>query len=213
MRCPLEHNGITQQYGNGHKGIDEGWSKTKTPPVFSSGDGVVSIIEKQKTGGNVIWIYHEKLGVASEYGHLRDGFKVKVGQKVKAGQQIANMGNTGGVYNKKTKKYDPVPYHLHYGIQKGKGGKYGITAKWYNPLDFINVYDDQNTSAKSKKLIHHTKKCIAKDGLNIRNKPSIKGKIVGTIRYGEQVETYGEKNGWNIVDKHLGYYCSNKYLK
>ena len=61
--------------------------------------------------------------------------------------------------------------------------------------------------------IKHTKKCTAKDGLNIRNSASTKGKVVGVAKYNEEVETYGVKNGWNIVDNIRGYYCSNNYLK
>lgn len=221
MKCPLEHNGITQKFKKSgkdkHLGIDLGWNSKYGgihAPVYSTDKGVITSVAKQKTGGWTIWIYHEHLGVASEYGHLQDkSIKVKKGDKVKMGQHIANMGNTGGIYNKKTKKYDPVPYHLHYGVQKGKGNEYGITAIWYNPLDFINVYDDQNTSTKSKDLIYHTKKVVNCKELNIRTKPSTKGKVVDTAKKGEQVETYGVKKGWNIVNKYKGYYCSNKYLK
>ena len=217
MRSPLEHTGITQEYNSKHRGLDMGWNNKyggNHDPVMASDKGIVTSVEKQKTGGWTIWIYHEHLGVASEYGHLQDGsIKIKKGDRVKMGQHIANMGNTGGVYNKKNKKYDPVPYHLHYGIQKGKGNKYGITAVWYNPLKFINIYDGQHVSAKSAKLVHHTKKCNTKLGLNIRNKPSTKGKVVGMLKYNEQVESYGIKKGWNIVDDYRGYYCSNNFLK
>ena len=99
-------------------------------------------------------------------------------------------------------------------IQKGKGLKYGLLAKWVDPLKYLNVYDGQTTSTNgTKDLIPHTKKVTAKDGLNVRNKPSVKGGIVYTAKYNSQVETHGVKNGWNIVDNVLGYYCSNKYIK
>ena len=99
------------------------------------------------------------------------------------------MGGTGKVSGN----------HLHFGLQKGKGLKYGLLAKWVDPLKYLNVYDGQTTSTNgTKDLIPHTKKVIAKDGLNVRNQPSVKGGIVYTAKYNTQVETHGLKNGWNI---------------
>lgn len=211
MRCPLNFMGITQKYSLSHKGIDLGWNNEhggKHAPVYSSDSGIVQAIDKQKTGGIVIWIYHPQYNAASEYGHLQNGsVKVRVGDSVSEGQYIANMGNTGSENGKK------LPFHLHYGLQKGKGNKYGILAKWLNPVDYLNLYDGQVEGKSTKAKINHTKRVIAKNGLNIRDKASVKGKIVRTAKYNEQVECYGNKKGWELVDNFKKYYCSANYLK
>jgi len=62
-------------------------------PVISPADGVVTFSGKKGAYGNLLIIDHG-YGLVSRYGHLQS-FDVKKGEKVKRGQQIAKMGNTG----------------------------------------------------------------------------------------------------------------------
>lgn len=205
MKCPLNYVAVVQKFSTTHKGVDFGWydSKHHNQPVLACDNGVVIYNKHQKSGGYVIQIRHDN-GYVSEYGHLlKDSQKVHEGDKVKKGQQIANMGSSGKVTGE----------HLHFGLYKGKKINYLLKYKFVDPLKYINLYDKQVINEKSKKLIKHTKKVTAKDGLNIRNKPSVTGEVVKVAKYNEQVETYGTKGTWNIVDNIKGYYCSNKYLK
>ena len=215
MRCPTNYVGIVKnddgtfnKFSLKHKGIDFGWDSKHggaNQPVYACEDGVVVYKEYQNNGGYVLGIYHPKYNMTSEYGHLKKGsIVVSLGAKVSMGQMIASMGGTGRVSGN----------HLHYGLQKGKGLKYGILAKWLDPLKYLNIYDGQIVSDNgTAKLINHTKKVTTKVGLNVRTKPSTKGKIVYVAKYNSQVENHGIKKGWNIVDNALGYYCSNNYLK
>lgn len=207
MRCPVNYAGVVQKFHSKHKGVDFGWNSKyggSNQPVFASDDGIVVYNRYQSTGGYVIGIYHEHLGIVTEYGHLKKNSQtVKEGDKVKKGQKIALMGGTGKVTGN----------HLHFGVQKGKKLRYGILVKWLDPLKYINLYDGQIANATTSKLIKHTKHATAKDGLNVRTEPSIKGKKVYTAKYDSEIETYGVTNGWNIVDNIRGYYCSNKYVK
>ena len=221
MKAPLEFMGITQKFRKSkdkktgedkHLGIDCGWNKDhggKNAPIYATEDGVVTYILKQpNSGGNVLWIYNKEHNRATEYGHLEDGsIKVKKNQKIKMGEHIANMGNTGKENGK------VLPFHLHLGVQKGKGNNYGILAKWYDPTEFINIYDGQEQGKKTLVKLNHTKRVTAKDGLKIRTKPSLKGKVVRIAKFNEELENHGLKNGWNIVDNELGFYCSNEWLK
>lgn len=210
MRCPLDYMGIAQDYSLLHKGVDLGWNKDYggyNVPVMCVADGICVYNRYQDSGGYVIGIYHPQYDMTSEYGHLKkNSQKIHEGDKVGVGQQIAMMGNSG---SKKGKK---LPFHLHFGLQKGKGLKYGILARWVNPIKYLNLYDGQVANKETAKLINHTKRVTAKDGLNVRNKPSTKGKVVYTAKYNSQVENHGVKNGWNIVDNINNYYCSNNYL-
>lgn len=211
MRSPLNFMGITQKKSLNHKGIDLGWNSKyggKNAPVFAPDDGYIVVREYQATGGYVLGLYHPQYNVTSEFGHLKKGsLLVKVGDKIKKGQQLANMGNTGSENGKK------LPFHLHYGIYKGKGLKYGLFSAWLDPTKYLNLYDGQKEAESTLVKLNHTKKVTAKNGLNIRDKASVKGKIVRTAKYNEQVECYGNKKGWELVDNFKKYYCSANYLK
>lgn len=209
MRCPLNYMGVTKKKSLTHKGVDLGWNSDfggKNQPVYATDDGIVVYNRYQgaNSGGYVIGIYHEQYDVTTEYGHLKkDSQLVHEGDKVKKGQQIALMGNTGKALGN----------HLHFGIQKGKGLKYGILVKWLDPLEYINLYDGQIANEYTSKLIKHTKHVTAKDGLNVRTGPGTKYSKVYTMKYDSQCECYEIKKDWNCCDNFKKYYCSDNYLK
>ncbi len=112
-------------------------------PVYSIADGQVTAVQKIPTGfGHNIHIKHDgKWGtVYSHYAHLQN-IKVSSGQKVKEGQQIAEVGHTGN------SRYKGVPIaHLHFAI-KNKPTGLGDVANdlkelqdWENPLVFIEKW-------------------------------------------------------------------------
>ena len=81
---------------------------TKSAKVFATADGVVKLVNNRKSQsdfGKYILIKH-KYGFESFYGHLKRAY-VKKGEKVSAGQLIAEVGNTG----KRS-----TGTHLHYEI-------------------------------------------------------------------------------------------------
>ncbi len=86
-----------------HPGID--FTAPTGTEVFATGDGTIEVAEMSKRGnGNTIIINHGA-GYKSSYMHL-DGFKARKGQKVKRGDVIAWVGNTGL----------SVAPHLHYEV-------------------------------------------------------------------------------------------------
>ncbi len=88
-----------------HPGID--FSAPIGTEIYSTGDGVVTKITRSRRGyGNRLTIDHG-YGYETMYAHIEE-FKVRKGQKVKRGQLIATVGNTG-------KSTAP---HLHYEIRK-----------------------------------------------------------------------------------------------
>jgi murein DD-endopeptidase MepM/ murein hydrolase activator NlpD len=99
--------------------------------VYATGDGVVEALEKSGWGyGHCIVINHG-YGYKTRYAHL-SAFKVKRGQKVKRGELIGLVGNTG-------KSTGP---HLHYEVEKG--------GKKMNP---IHYYHSDLTPEQYEKLI------------------------------------------------------------
>ena len=83
-----------------HRGLDIA-NNTGTP-VVATADGKVSSVGKVGRMGNMIVIEHG-YGLKTKYGHLSK-FAVKPGQRVKRGDIIGYMGDTG---------YSTGP-HLHY---------------------------------------------------------------------------------------------------
>ena len=110
------------------------------PKIFCVEDGVVHSIQSQHSGGNVLIIKHSN-GFFSEYGHLSK-IVVKLGQKVKRNEYIANMGNTGYSNGKR------VPFHLHFGLYKGDTFSYKIN-NFVNPISYLELYPYQSFSKKT----------------------------------------------------------------
>jgi len=74
-----------------HEGLDIA-SRTGTP-VYATADGIVSSIRTEPGYGKVVTIDHG-YGYRTVYGH-NSKYHVKVGQRVRRGDLIASVGNTG----------------------------------------------------------------------------------------------------------------------
>jgi hypothetical protein len=93
-----------------HQGVDI--AQTGNIPIHAAADGVVTRNQVLGTYGNVVMIVHKIDGATYEtnYAHLKYGSKMIVGQRVKKGELIAYMGNTGS----------STAQHLHFEIHKGR---------------------------------------------------------------------------------------------
>ncbi|MDX2470666.1 MAG: M23 family metallopeptidase [SAR324 cluster bacterium] len=85
-----------------HRGMD--FSNGPFTPIYSPGDGTVVATYQNAGYGNFLVIDHG-YDVVTRYAHLSK-YEVKVGQKVKRGDLIARMGNTGR----------STATHLHYEV-------------------------------------------------------------------------------------------------
>lgn len=127
-RVTSGNNGITQAYKKGiHNGVDIGWhTKESDNVIIAHSDGVVESVRNNYTTtdkigtsyGNYVTIKHNNV-YKTKYAHLKYGsVKVKVGDKVKKGQEIGIMGNTGHSLGrhlhfevwKSGTRIDPTPY-------------------------------------------------------------------------------------------------------
>lgn len=144
LRYPTNYIAITTYFKKGvHNGVDLAWNSKyggKNQPIYAPADGkVVSIKDKDKTGkswGNYVKIYHGKLNGKKLYtlvAHLENGIKVKKGQKVKMGDLLGKMGNTG---NSKGN-------HCHYEVYLGGSS----TIYRVNPEKYTYVYPKQKVSS------------------------------------------------------------------
>ena len=87
-------------------------------PIYAARDGKVVLVESITTGyGNNIILEHDN-NMYTRYAHNRKNL-VKEGQKVKAGQIIATMGNTGRVSPLPTLENPTRGTHLHFEVSVG----------------------------------------------------------------------------------------------
>ena len=87
-------------------------------PVVATADGIVISVKTEKRGGKTIKLSHPLTGWVTVYCHLSK-FNVKSGQKVKRGDVIGLVGQTGR---------SRAP-HVHYEVR--------LEGKRYNPWNFI----------------------------------------------------------------------------
>lgn len=101
-----------------HAGID--FSAPQGTPIFATGDGTVDYAGFNKTSGNMVTLNHG-YGYETKYLHMSN-FAVRQGQKVKRGDIIGYVGNTG---------LSKAP-HCHYEVWKDN--------QHVNPVNFF--YND-----------------------------------------------------------------------
>lgn len=87
-----------------HTGID--FTAPLGTPIYATGNGVVTRIQRDRTGYGTFLVVDHGYGYETLYAHLRD-YSVSVGDKVTKGQKIATVGNTG----------TSTAPHLHYEVR------------------------------------------------------------------------------------------------
>lgn len=110
-----------------HYGLD--FANKIGTPIYATSDGVVKEIGWKKYYGKYLALSH-KFGYQTNYAHLHK-ILVKRGQKVKRGQIIAEMGNSG-------RSTGP---HLHYEVIRYN--------KHRNPYYYLNKFEDDIVISKS----------------------------------------------------------------
>ena len=112
-----------------HYGMD--YSAKVGTEIYATGDGVISKVKRSKRGyGNYVKINHG-FGYETLYAHMSK-YIVKKGQKVKRGEVIGYVGNTG---------VSTAP-HLHYEVRKDN--------KKINP---VNFYFNDLTPEEYEKML------------------------------------------------------------
>lgn len=96
-------SGFGPRWGRVHQGIDI--ANVSGTPIYAAMDGTVVEAGPASGFGNWVVIRHDG-GEVTVYGHMRD-YNVAAGQRVKAGQQIAAIGNEG----------ESTGPHLHFEVK------------------------------------------------------------------------------------------------
>lgn len=112
-----------------HTGMD--FTSPTGTEIYSTGNGTVVSVKKMKRGYGMHVVIDHGFGYSTLYGHMSK-FNVRKGQKVKRGEVIGYVGNTG----------TSTAPHLHYEVMKD--------GKKINP---INFYFNDLSPAEYDKMI------------------------------------------------------------
>lgn len=102
-------------YSRPHNGLD--FAAQYNTPIYATGDGIVTYASGGTTYGNVVFVNHG-YGFETRYAHMAK-FIVGIGQKVRRGQILGYVGNTGHSFGN----------HLHYEIL--------YHGQFVNPISFF----------------------------------------------------------------------------
>ena len=106
-----------------HHGVDI-FAKRYTP-ILAPTEAEVRFVGVRGLGGKVVWLYDRKRGTNLYFAHLQEQMVTRY-QKVKAGDTIGTVGNTGNARS--------TPPHLHFGIYKnGPIDPYSFIVPEYTP--------------------------------------------------------------------------------
>lgn len=176
-------NQITAKFSAGHKAVDVVKYRSQLDTIVAHSDGKIVFCQtgcknnKLAVGnasyGNCVRIDHGN-GYSTLYAHLALVY-VKLGQTVKAGQEIGTMGNTGRSFGahlhfevrKNSERIDPTPY-LAADLPDTPSVTYkAYTGKW---LSAVMDYNTQNTSGYA--------------GIRLKNMTALQAvPSIGTLRY------------------------------
>ncbi len=156
-----------------HQGIDI-FAKRGTPVVAAT-NGFISNTGNRGLGGKQVWLRDGIFGQSLYYAHL-DSIAVSGGKRVKVGDTLGFVGNTG---NAKT-----TSPHLHFGIYTSGGAVDPLPfVKLNNPIDFENVLLSKTGETR-----------LLKNELRIG--ASVKHTKLQDLKPKSQVEILGKTNRW-----------------
>ena len=209
LAFPIKYIYITQTYKqNTHNGVDmRGKNRGEEIPIYAPDDGtVIATRNNYKTQdssgssyGNYVKIQHNN-GLITLMAHLKyNSVTVKVGDKIKFGEQIGIMGTTG----------HSTGIHLHYEVFVNNVKK--------DPLLYTYLYPNQEVDATSKKYIKSVTKIepsqkdekvnqikVNVSNLSIRKGPGETYERVGFLEKDKFYNFYEEKKGENYDWYNIG---------
>ncbi|MDC7995181.1 M23 family metallopeptidase [Altibacter sp. HG106] len=157
-----------------HEGIDI--FAARGTPVVAAIDGRVSSTGKRGLGGKQVWLRDGLFGASLYYAHL-DSIAVRNGMRVKVGDTLGFVGNSG---NART-----TAPHLHFGIYKGYSGA-------VNPYPFVAQQKIPEQNIKSVE----TAARIGRNNAELRTGPSTKFNQIAGLRQRDTVAVYGQTENW-----------------
>ena len=157
-----------------HEGIDI--FAPRGTPLLAVSDGRISSTGDRGLGGKQIWLRDGLFGKTMYYAHL-DSINVKKGQRVKLGDTIGFVGNTGNA-----KTTEP---HLHFGIYNGSTGP-------VNPFPYVKKAEIPEITSVNSVI----QGIIDRNKTSIYQGPSAALEEVGSLSKNDTVSVLGQYGAW-----------------
>ena len=151
----------------------------KGNPVVAAVNGVVTAVRDQGLGGKQVWLRDDDTGFLLYHAHL-DSWTVKENQRVKTGDTLGRVGNTG---NART-----TPPHLHFGIYASGAA--------VDPKPFI--WETPKPATFTSKGFIKTLQTTG-NAANLRFQPNNKGKIIKLLSENVNLVILGTLSQWYHV--------------
>lgn len=156
-----------------HEGVDI--FAPRGTAVVAIADGYVSSAGERGLGGKQVWLRTGLLGISLYHAHL-DSIAVSSGRRVKVGDTLGFVGNTGNA-----KTTNP---HLHFGIYTRNGA--------IDPLPFIKMNDVPSMDAKVYETFGITK---ARQN-QLRSGPNVSYGKLATLPSKDTLQILGKSQQW-----------------
>lgn len=156
-----------------HKGNDV--FAARGTPVIAITNGLVTSTGNRGLGGKQVWLRDGIFGQSLYYAHL-DSIIARKGQRVKVGDTLGLVGNTG---NART-----TPPHLHFGIYT-RGGA-------IDPNPFIKNTD----IPKDENLLLANYGIVTSKTANILQNPNRKSAILGYLKRNDTISIFGNSGSY-----------------
>ncbi|MFD2999566.1 peptidoglycan DD-metalloendopeptidase family protein [Pontibacter toksunensis] len=161
-----------------HEGVDI-FAKRGTPAVASV-EGIVSRVNVTPRGGKVVWLTDVNRRQSLYYAHL-DSQMVAAGQRVKVGDTLGFVGNTGNAITTNP--------HLHFGIYRFG---YGAT----NPFPYLYEPTESVPEVEiNASLVGNWVRITAREA-NIRLQPSTKSNVYARLPQHTPLHVKGGTGTW-----------------
>lgn len=159
-----------------HEGVDI--FASRGTPVVAITNGFVSSAGERGLGGKQVWLRSGVYGMSLYYAHL-DSIAVSTGTRVKIGDTLGFVGNTG---NAKT-----TPPHLHFGIYTGRGA--------IDPFPFIK----QTDIPLIKTDLHKNAGVTTAKQNQLRSGPMVSYEKLATLSIRDTLSILGKSEQWYQV--------------
>lgn len=159
-----------------HEGVDI-FAKKGTP-VIAPAAGYISRVGASKLGGSVVWMQDMKRGHSYYFAHL-DKQLVRTGNKVKRGDTLGTVGNTGNARF--------TPPHLHFGIYQSRSK---------DPINYIKTLETIVSALPWDTTFQQPAFKVIGKRIHLRAGPGDKYLLNGTLKKDAFVKVIGQSNEW-----------------
>jgi murein DD-endopeptidase MepM/ murein hydrolase activator NlpD len=164
-----------------HEGVDI--FAPRGTPVLAAADGYIEKARNTPTGGLVVWQADASSSVTYYYAHL-DELLVRDGERVRAGDPIGRVGNTGNARG--------ASPHLHFAI-------YLPGTVPLDPAPFLAAGASAWPTVPIAVPAPGTMTVVAGDRVRLRRSPSPAGAIITELSSGTQLLVLGASGNWQRV--------------